>query len=344
MRVLSKAIAAVVFIFSLGLFFAASNLAQGQAQAPQPECATQTFEWSGARRLYILCAPKASPNRPMAVLLGFHGGGGRADGWRTTTGFHLSPQGRENVTIYMQGCVPAAASNDCTDPNGRYTWEVGKPGQPTGGRDDHGYVEAVLDRLENVHRLKIDRARIYATGHSLGGIYSYSLMCDRPGLLAAIGPISAPPTDETCKPDGRTAIFHVHGTLDANVPFDTGCCSKPQQTLGDPAFRKACEARPLCANPVNWWPPVRSGDHPQAKVMGLDRIVETMGCSATWDKVRTVGATTCYAFPGCSNGTEAQVCLVTGVEHSLRDLLGQFEIPGYLWTRFLSHRMENPAQ
>lgn len=308
---------------------------QAERDAPAPVCSTQTFEQGARTRLYVVCAPQDPPDRPMAVLMGFHGGLGRAEQWRDGTKFHLAASARENVTLYMQGC--ATDGKDCSSPTVQGVWNVGKPGLPN-VVDDHGYVEAVLNRLQNVHHLEIDRTRIYATGHSLGGIYIYSLMCDRPGLLAAIGPISAPPSDATCKPGGRTSIFHVHGTKDANVPFDTGCCSKAQQTPGNPEYLERCTARPLCFNPANWWPPVRSGDHPRAQFTGLDAIAQRMQCSSTLTRTNGVGAkTACYAFTGCARGLKADVCMVEDVDHNLRTILDTFSVPDYYWKHFLNH-------
>jgi poly(3-hydroxybutyrate) depolymerase len=332
---------AVVAIVTVALSFAgAGALVRTQPQALPDGCRLESFDLQGTRRAYIACVPQPLPQGPLPVVMGFHGGVGIPQNWLRTMPFHELGAQEGFVTVYMaQACRDGSADCDTTQ---RIGWNVGKPG--TAGRiDDHAYVRAVVDRLEQAQKLSIDRSRLYGTGHSLGGIYLYSVVCDMPGFFAAIGPISAPPTDATCTPRPGTVIFHVHGTLDPNVPFDTGCCSGPQKTPGDPAYLERCDARPLCFNPVNWWPPVRSGDHPFAKVAGLDAIAsQGLGCGTTLTVGDKTDTTTCYRYAGCPGATVVEACLIAQGNHVLRELNEAFPIRTHLWSRFRDRRSTTP--
>jgi polyhydroxybutyrate depolymerase len=282
--------------------------------------------------MYILCVPDPVPDGPMPVVLGFHGGGGRADGWMRRTRWHEHGSEHGFVTLYMQGCRDGV--DDCSEPGGRYAWNIGKPGKPS-LVDDTGYTRQVVRRLEEVHGLAIDHTRVYGTGHSLGGIFIYSVACDLPDLFAAIGPISAPPSDGSCRlGSGGPSIFHIHGTADPNVPFDTGCCSAAQKNPDHPGYLAECEELPGCRNPVNWWPPVRSGRHPAAKVVGLNDFAQVvLGCSGEWRTTFEDDAATCSSYVGCERG-EVEVCLLEGIGHRLPDIDREFDLRDYLWSRF----------
>jgi polyhydroxybutyrate depolymerase len=312
------------------------------ASAAEP-CSPEAFEWGGKTRGYIMCVPDPVPEDPMPVVLGFHGGGGNAGGWMRRTGFHEHGTEHGYVTVYMQGC--RTGLDDCSDTAGRYLWNIEKPGRPS-PIDDKGYTREVLRRLEVEHGLAVDSTRIYATGHSLGGIFIYSLACDHPGLLAAIGPISAPPTDGSCTPRREgVSVFHIHGTADPNVPFDTGCCSSAQKNPDHAQHLPACKSLPQCRNPINWWPPVRTGAHPFAKVSGLDDFARIgLGCSNEWHVTKETRDTTCSAYLGCNNGAEAEVCLLENIGHSLADINRAFDVPDHLWSRFEKHSRPAPKQ
>lgn len=295
-------------------------------------CSTDTFDHGGRKRAAIVCRPEPLPEGPLPLVLAFHGGGGNATLWKDRLPWHETGARHGFITVFMQGCKDSLS--DCSSVQGSFLWNVDKPGDPR-TVDDQAYTLAVLDRLEQVHGLTIDPGCRFATGHSLGGIFSYSLLCDQPTLLNAIGPVSAPPSDGTCTPHGGTSIFHAHGSQDANVPFDSGCCSLAQKTPGNPKYLPGCTSLPRCFNPTNWWPPVRTGKHPYADVTGLDALaVEGLGCDGSWEVVLQTDTTTCNAFVGCPEGREAEVCLVDGVDHSLASLDEAFDLREYLWPRF----------
>lgn len=301
-----------------------------------PKCTTEVFTHDKVKRTYILCHPDPLPKTALPVVLGFHGGGGNAAQWQKVLRWENHAAQNGYVFIYMQGCREGSA--DCSGVTGSHLWNVGKKGETT-NVDDKGYALAVLKRLTDIHKLSIAARRIYATGHSLGGIFSYSLYCDLPNVFAAIGPISAPPSDATCQPHGNTSIFHIHGLKDVNVPFDTGCCSLLQQTRLSKQYIKACENLPRCFNPSNWWPPVRSGQHPFNNQEGLDAMAtKGLGCSTTLTTPIQTKVITCKTYSSCKNNKVAQFCTLPAVDHSLRDLHTAIGIPAFLWKRFAALR------
>jgi polyhydroxybutyrate depolymerase len=109
----------------------------------------------------------------------FHGHGGTAAHAART--FAVHPQWPEAVVIYAPGLpTPGRMS----DPEGR------RPGwqHAPGGESDRDlkFVDAMLDWAKA--RYRIDPARVYATGHSNGGTFTYVLWTARASVFAAFAP------------------------------------------------------------------------------------------------------------------------------------------------------------
>jgi polyhydroxybutyrate depolymerase len=305
----------------------AENAPDTQAVA---RCTQETFSHNGIMRLYILCVPDPLPAGALPVVMGFHGGGGNANQWKNALPWEETAAREGFVMVFMQGCQEQ--SSDCSR-LGSYIWNVGKPGE-TNTVDDQGYTVEVLQRLTTQHSLVIDSKRRFATGHSLGGIFSYSIACDKPDLFAAIGPISATPSDGSCTPHNKTAIVHIHGSDDPNLPFTTGCCTAAQKNSRNAAYLQGCDALPTCFNTRNWWPPVRSGRHPFANVTGLDAMAEIgLGCSLQLQESRRTQSTLCQRYTRCTR-LSAEFCVIQGGDHALRGLDQLFDLREHLWSRF----------
>ncbi len=86
--------------------------------------------------------------------------------------------------------------------------------------DDLGFVEALLDELED--KLCIDRDRLYALGFSNGGMFAQRLGCALPERLAAVAPLHGfLARGLGCEPAASpVAVLLLGGRTDAIVPFD----------------------------------------------------------------------------------------------------------------------------
>jgi len=84
-------------------------------------------------------------------------------------------------------------------------------------------VSALLDRLES--KLPIDRSRVYLVGTSAGGFMAYRLACDIPNRFAAIASVAGSMFWTDCSPSVAVSIYEIHGTADANVPYEGGAAT-----------------------------------------------------------------------------------------------------------------------
>jgi polyhydroxybutyrate depolymerase len=90
----------------------------------------------------------------------------------------------EAISVYMQGLN---TPGQLTDPQGRRSGWQSKSGDQ--GDRDLKLFDAVLARLKKEYR--VDEKRVYATGHSNGGGFTYLLWAERHDLFAAVAPSAA---------------------------------------------------------------------------------------------------------------------------------------------------------
>lgn len=171
----------------------------------------KTREWTvgGDTRRALIFLPE-SPAAGAPVIFAFHGhGGSMAFAARS---FKLHEKWPEALVVYPQGLPTPGA---LTDPDGKKSGWQSRGGLQ--GDRDLAFFDAMLASLKSDGG--IDPKRIYATGHSNGGGFSYLLWAKRPDEFAAFASVAAilsrfdPP--KTPKP-----IIHIAGKADPLVKFD----------------------------------------------------------------------------------------------------------------------------
>ena len=169
---------------------------------------TDTVFVGGLQRMYLVHVPPVLA-RPAPLVLVFHGGGGTPEGMMRSIGMNDIADRNHFLVVYPAGVGRERGG----------TWDIGTPDSRSRA-DDVGFVRAILREMER--RYPIDPRRIYATGESMGGVFSYLLACEMSDTLAAIAPIAASMDDPGCRPHSPVAVFHVHGTADQVIPLNGG--------------------------------------------------------------------------------------------------------------------------
>jgi polyhydroxybutyrate depolymerase len=208
-----------------------STLCWGHIRTPGAS-GTQRTHRIGDRRFHVFVPPKLELDRPVPVVLHFHGStpplldGPRLQ--RTISGMNRAAKRDGYVVVY---------------PRARQLprwWQWAKEVRGP----DVDFVDAML--LDLSGDLCMDPDRIYATGFSSGAIFSYTLACARPELLAAIAPIAGA-LGVPCPADHRPAVIAFHGSHDERVSYGAGLNSAAR-------FAEAAG----CTDPVQ--PPPHQGD------------------------------------------------------------------------------------
>jgi polyhydroxybutyrate depolymerase len=165
------------------VFYQATILAVCLAAAfpAHGEDALARREWKvdGVLREALVHAPASAKTNRSPVVFAFHGHGGTMRSAARTFGFHR--QWPEAIVVYMQGLNTPGR---LTDPEGRKPgWQHGAGEQ---GDRDLKFFDAVLASLKRDYR--VDEKRIYASGHSNGGGFTYLLWAMRGEHFAAFAP------------------------------------------------------------------------------------------------------------------------------------------------------------
>ena len=169
------------------------------------------MEWmvDGVQREALVFVPSKSASNPPPLVFGFHGHGGNMR--NAARSFQLHSHWPEAVVVYMQGLNTPGR---LTDPEGK------KPGwQSTIGDQgdrDLKFFDAVLASMKEKH--KIDERRVYSTGHSNGGGFTYVLWAARGDVFAAVAP-SAAVAARTAKDLKPKPVMHIAGENDELVKF-----------------------------------------------------------------------------------------------------------------------------
>ncbi len=105
-------------------------------------------------------------------------------------------------------------------PNGiNKKWNVANINNP-----DIDFIEALLSELEEDYN--IESKRIYSTGMSNGGIFSFSLACNLSNKIASIASVTGTmlPIDSAfnnCNPTRAISVLEIHGTADPIIDYST---------------------------------------------------------------------------------------------------------------------------
>jgi polyhydroxybutyrate depolymerase len=206
----------------------------------------------GRRRSYVLHVPARRGGSALPVLIAFHGGGGNAPGFRDYAGLNAVADREGFIVVYPSGTgvlrsvlLTFNAGNNCCGPAQRQ------------GVDDVGFAMAVVDDV--ARREKIDRSRVYATGHSNGAIMAYRLAAERADAIAAIAPVAGAMSLDRFAPSRPVAVLHIHSVDDPRALYEGGTGPPfpgtdnrvqhaPVQVALDSWIRQnGCQAKPAAA-------------------------------------------------------------------------------------------------
>jgi polyhydroxybutyrate depolymerase len=183
-------------------------LATGPVLSAQ-EPKARTWEVDGVKREALVVVPEKVGKSPPLMFV-FHGHGGTAKHAATRYAYHK--HWPESITVYPQG-LPTPGK--LTDPEGKKSgWQHG----PEDQKDrDLKFFDVMLASLKKEY--KIDEKRIYASGHSNGGGFTYTLWAARGESFAAVAPSSAT-VDKAFEKLKPKPVLHLAGEKDELVKYE----------------------------------------------------------------------------------------------------------------------------
>lgn len=181
----------------------------------------QTIAHGGRSRTYLLHDFSGGKRAPLVLVL--HGGGGNAGNAADMTGFDRIGSRERLLVAYPNG----TAARERVP---MLTWNAGHccASAMRAKVDDVGFLAAIVDRL--VASGRADRARVFVTGMSNGGMMAHRLARERPDRIAALAPVVGSVFGDEAPAARPVAAFIVVGAEDDRVPPDGGLLRVPRWT------------------------------------------------------------------------------------------------------------------
>ena len=252
----------------------------------------------GVERWFLLTIPDRGDG-PFPVVLDFHALNEGAE--LHTRMSRFSELGEE------EGFVVAFPEGTGTPVGWDLTTAAGNP--------DVRFVRSMLGELGR--SMCIDESRVYATGLSMGAMFTSVLACTMADRIAAVAPVAGVFEPDGCRPSRPVPLLTYHGTADPLLLFNGGIGSR----IGDVLRGKPLEGRPALSPP--------DLDGPGYPMVAAD-WARRDGCRGLPGD-EAVGTMVTRLVYGCPAGTAVEFVVVRGGGHtwpgsalagSLEDFLG----------------------
>jgi len=169
-----------------------------------------------ARTYWLNLPPGFDQGKDYPLVIALHGGGGWGKQFETSTGLTVKADAEKFIVVYPDGVKSDG-------PLKAQTWNAGNccDYAAVNNINDVKFISELIDQL--VAKYKVNAKRVYATGHSNGGMMSYRLACELSNKIAAIAPNSCTMVmKQPIAPTRAVPILHMHSVLDKNVPYQGG--------------------------------------------------------------------------------------------------------------------------
>jgi polyhydroxybutyrate depolymerase len=227
----------------------------------------------GRGRSWRLYVPESLPDGPVPLVVGLHGGAGSGEQFARTSGFDEQADAGGFIAAY---------------PNGIGVFPVWNGGRCCGVAvsqrvNDVKFIEQMVAAISDQY--EIDPDRVFAAGHSNGGIMALRLACES-SLFRAAGAVAGSLEVDACAPTSPVSLLLIHGDADTNHPLGGG---RGVDSIADIDFRSVADSMAILA--------------------------PAMGCS-TETATSADGAITTTTWQGCPEGIRVEQQVIAGANHA----------------------------
>ena len=202
-----------------------------------PTLHTITIKGMQPRTYYLNVPPKYTAGTATPLVLALHSRTTNATvilansqilSWAESMNFIVAGL---NGAVY-EGASSWNAGNCCTNAT---TYE----------ENDLLFASTVIDFVSS--KYSVDKSRIWAIGHSNGGMMAYRLACDLSEKITAVAVVTGALVDDTCNPTKPVSTLHIHGNLDPTIPFHGGGKFETPSifhSVQEMAYKNSCTGSP----------------------------------------------------------------------------------------------------
>ncbi|HST29790.1 MAG TPA: prolyl oligopeptidase family serine peptidase [Chthoniobacterales bacterium] len=183
-------------------------LALSYACASEPTLTKWTVD--GIEREALVYLPTTASKAKPPVIFAFHGHGGNMH--FAARGMAMQNYWPEAIVVYPQGLPTPGIVLDREGKKPGWQREAGQENDR-----DLKFVDAILASLRE--KYSIDENRVYATGFSNGGLFTYLLLSQRPSVFAAFAPGGAVLLPQVRLTQARP-VLHYGGQSDQLARFE----------------------------------------------------------------------------------------------------------------------------
>ncbi len=266
----------------------------------------------GRLRTYYFYTPKSyHPNRPMPLVLVFHGHGGSGRSIANTSRFNELADQFGFIVVYPDGID--------------HEWSFRSYSQTN--VDDVSFVAVLINHLKQI--TTIDSGRVYATGFSKGGILTQALACELPNKIAAFAsvagslPVRLKPI---CQPRTPVSVLMINGTNDRSVHYDGDDTSERGALASIPETVSFWRSHDRCPSSAQ----VRQIAHTNASDGLKVKISRYSACSGGSEVLLAAVVGGGHLWPGGASGDESV--------NKFNSKLG-FNASKTIWNFFQRHRL-----
>ena len=173
---------------------------------------TITVEGMQPRTFFLNVPESYTPGAPTPLLLAFHS--------RTTNGKEILATSQILSWAAAMNIIVVAVNGAVHETHS--SWNAGRccTNATTYEEDDVLLTSTIISYLES--RATIDASRVWAMGHSNGGMMAYRLACELSEKVTAVAVVVGSMVTPSCFPAKPVSVIHLHGDLDPTVPIQGG--------------------------------------------------------------------------------------------------------------------------
>lgn len=177
------------------------------------------------KRNFIFATPRSyKSNKPLPLVIFFHGAGGSAQQAAETYGWIEKGEAEHFLVAFPEG-LPYQKNGEANFLLNPRIWRDGRSAQQGSPVDDIHFFAVMLDKLQAC--LAIDPQRIYVTGFSNGASFSFALGARYSDRLAAIAPVCSQSFVAIPSVRRPLPVYYLVGDADPLVPFHGGAAKLP---------------------------------------------------------------------------------------------------------------------